>query len=135
MQRSAENLLKTYLGARTGEGVLAGRTKRGEGEKIHAVVWLCDLRDWTRLAEAIPVEDFFRSQNDFFDCTAGAVEHGGEILSYRVTRCSRSSPSVAPGGRSATLGVPQRMQFTVIGAAANEAAHLAGICKVLERWV
>jgi adenylate cyclase len=48
MQRSAEALLKTYLGERTGERVLAGRTKRGEGEKIHAVIWLCDLRDSTR---------------------------------------------------------------------------------------
>jgi hypothetical protein len=37
MQRSAEDLLKTYLGERTGKQVLAGRTKRGEGEKIHAV--------------------------------------------------------------------------------------------------
>src|SRR4029450_10001301 len=83
MQRSAEDLLKTYLGERTGERVVAGRTNRGEGEKIHAVIWLCDLRDSTRLSESIPVEDFFRSLNEFFDCTAGAVlKHGGEILSY-----------------------------------------------------
>jgi adenylate cyclase len=33
------------------------------------------------------------------------------------------------------LGVPQRMQFTVIGAAANETARLAGMCKDLKRWV
>jgi hypothetical protein len=39
MQRSAEDLLKTYLGERTGERVLAGQSKRGEGEKIHAVIW------------------------------------------------------------------------------------------------
>jgi adenylate cyclase len=83
MQRSAEDLLRIYLGERTGERVLAVQTKRGEGEKIHAVIWLCDLRDSNQLAEAIPVEDFFRSLNEFFDCTAGAVlEHGGEILSY-----------------------------------------------------
>jgi adenylate cyclase len=83
MQPSAEDLLKIYLGRRTGERVLAGQTKRGEGETIHAVIWLCDLRDSTRLSESIPVDDFFRSLNDFFDCTAGAVlEHGGEILSY-----------------------------------------------------
>jgi adenylate cyclase len=83
MQTSAEDLLKMYLGQRTGERVLGGRTKRGEGEKIHAVIWLCDLRDSTRLSETISMEDFFRSLNEFFDCTAGAVlEHGGEILSY-----------------------------------------------------
>ena len=33
------------------------------------------------------------------------------------------------------LGIPQRVQFTVIGAAANEAARLAGMCKDLKRWV
>ena len=83
MQRSAEDLVKLYLGERTGEHVLAGRTKRGEGERIHAVIWLCDLRDSTRLSEALPVERFFRSLNEFFDCTAGAVlNQGGEILSY-----------------------------------------------------
>jgi adenylate cyclase len=189
MQQSAENLLKTYLGERTGERVLAGRTKRGQGEKIHAVIWLCDLRDSTRLAESIPVEDFFRSLNDFFDCTAGAaLAHGGEILSYigdavlaifaiggteRPLReaCFREEGACAAAlaaawearsrvdalnqRREATgepplafglalhvgdvmygnLGVPERMQFTVIGAAANEAARLAGMCKDLKRWV
>ena len=83
MRRSAEDLLKTYLGERTGERVLAGRTTRGEGEKIHAVILLCDLRDSTALSQSVAVEDFFRTLNEFFDCTAGAVlEHGGEVLSY-----------------------------------------------------
>ena len=67
MQRSAGDLVTLYLGERTGEHVLAGRTKRGEGERIHAVIWLCDLRDSTRLSEALPVERFFRSLNEFFE--------------------------------------------------------------------
>jgi adenylate cyclase len=33
------------------------------------------------------------------------------------------------------LGVAQRLQFTVIGATANEAARLAGMCRDLGRWV
>jgi adenylate cyclase len=189
MQRSAEALLKTYLGERTGERVLAGRTKRGEGEKIHAVIWLCDLRDSTRLSESMPVEDFFRALNDFFDCTAAAVlDHGGEILSYigdavlaifaiggtdrplreacfpeegactaalAAARDAQSRVDALNQRRDAkgepplefglalhvgdvmygNLGIPQRMQFTVIGAAANEAARLAGMCKDLKRWV
>jgi adenylate cyclase len=189
MQPSAEDLLKTYLGERTGERVLAGQTTRGEGEKIHAVIWLCDLRDSTRLSETIPVEDFFRSLNEFFDCTAGAVlDHGGEILSYigdavlaifaiggaeRPLRdvCFREEGACAAALAAArdararvdalnqrreqagepllhfglalhvgdvmygNLGVSQRMQFTVIGAAANETARLAGMCKDLGRWV
>ncbi len=189
MGRSAEDLLKTYLGERTGERVLAGQTKRGEGEKIHAVIWLCDLRDSTRLSQSIAVEDFFRSLNEFFDCTAGAVlEHGGEILSYigdavfaifpiggterplreacfpeegacaaalaaavdARTRVDALNQRRKRRGESrlnfglaihvgdvmyGNLGVAQRMQFTVIGAAANEAARLADMCKGLGRWV
>jgi adenylate cyclase len=189
MQPSAEDLLKIYLGDSTGGHVLAGRTKRGEGETIHAVILLCDLRDSTRLSKSIPVEDFFLSLNEFFDCTAGAVlNHGGEILSYigdavlaiftiggterplgeacfreegacaaalaaardarsRVDafnqrRVSRDEPPLEFGlalhvgdVMYGNLGVPQRMQFTVIGAAANEAARLAGMCKDLKRWV
>ena len=73
MQPSAEDLLKIYLGHRTGGRVLAGRTKLGEGETIHAVILLCDLRDSTRLSKSIPMKDFFRSLNEFFDCTAEAV--------------------------------------------------------------
>lgn len=189
MQRSAEDLLKTYLGERTGERVLAGQTKRGEGEKIHAVIWLCDLRDSTRLSESVPVESFFRSLNEFFDCTAGAVlKQGGEILSYigdavfaifpiggterplgevcfREEGACAAALAAARDARSrvdalnqrretrgepplefglalhvgdvmyGNLGVPERMQFTVIGAAANKAARLAGMCKNLGRWV
>ncbi len=189
MQRPTEDLLKTYLGERTGEHVLAGRTTRGEGEKIHAVIWLCDLRDSTRLSESIPVEEFFRTLNEFFDCTAGAVlEHGGEILSYigdavfaifeiggteRPLRqaCFREEGACAAALAAArdarsrvdalnqrrgtkgepplefglaihvgdvmygNLGIDQRMQFTVVGAAANEAARLAGMCKVMGRWI
>ena len=33
MQRSVEDLVKTYLGELTGKQVFAGRTKRCEGEK------------------------------------------------------------------------------------------------------
>ena len=189
MQPSPEALLKTYLGQCPGELVLAGRTKRGEGEKIHAVIWLCDLRDSTWLSETLPVEDFFRTLNEFFDCTAGAVmEHGGEILGYLgdavfaifpiggaerplVEACFREEGACAAALAAArgarlrvdalnrqrvsrgepplefalalhvgdvmygNLGVPQRMQFTVIGAAANEAARLAAQCKDLDRWV
>lgn len=188
MQPSAKNLLKTYLGKRTGERVLAGQTQRGEGETIHAVIWLCDLRDSTLLSGSVPLEEFFRTLNDFFDCTAGAVlEHGGEILSYigdavfaifaiggterplrdacsreegacaaalAAARDARSRVDVLNEGRAkrgepplefglalhvgdvmyGNLGVPQRMQFTVIGTAANEAARLAAMCKDLGHW-
>ena len=69
---SARGLLPIYLGKRTSKRVLAGQAKRGTGEKIHAVIWLCDMRDSTLLSESMPIEGFFALLSDFFDCTAGA---------------------------------------------------------------
>jgi len=55
----AKGLLPIYLGKRTSERVLAGQAKRGTGEKIHAVIWLCDMRDSTLLSETMSIESFF----------------------------------------------------------------------------
>lgn len=184
-RNSGEALLPIYLGKQTSERVLAGHAERGTGEKIHAVIWLCDLRDSTSLSESMSIEKFFALLSDFFDCTAGAViAHGGEILSYigdAVFAIFSISRSDRPGREAClseeracvtalaaardartrvealnearqrrgepalefglavhvgdvmygNIGIPDRLQFTIIGAAANEAAHLAGLCKTL----
>jgi adenylate cyclase len=186
---SAKGLLPIYLGKRTSERVLTGQAKRGTGEKIHAVIWLCDMRDSTLLSESMSIESFFALLSDFFDCTAGAVlSHGGEILSYigdavfaifpigesskplkevctpeegacaaalaaardarmRVDalnqiRQRRGEPTLEFGlalhvgdVMYGNIGVPERLQFTVIGAAANEASRLAGLCKTLGQTI
>src|SRR4029453_16448647 len=67
---AAEGLLPIYLGKQTSERVLAGRAKRGTGEKIHAVIWLCDLHDSTLFSETMSIENFFALLSDFFYCTA-----------------------------------------------------------------
>lgn len=189
MQPSAQELLYTYLGKRTGERVLSGLVNRGEGEKIHAVIWYCDLRNSTSLAESMPLESFLGILNDFFDCMAGAVlDHGGEILRFigdaalAIFPISGTSKSLreaciptegaceralaaARDARSrietlnkqrrdrgelplgfglglhvgevmyGNIGIPERLEFTVIGPAANEAAHLEALCKELDRSI
>jgi hypothetical protein len=75
--------LDTYLGKHAGERVLRGLVRRGDGEDIHAVIWFCDLRDSTAMADSMPRPTFLGILNDFFDCTAGAVlDHRGEVLRY-----------------------------------------------------
>ena len=187
MQPSAKELLSTYLGKRTGERVLSGFVKRGDGEKIHAVIWYCDLRDSTSLAESMPLESFLGTLNDFFDCVAGAVlDHGGEILRFigdaalaifpiggttkplqeACTPTEGSCQRALTAARDArsriealnkqrrdrgelplgfglalhvgdviygNIGVPERLEFTVVGPAANEAARLEALCKELDR--
>jgi adenylate cyclase len=171
-RRIAQNILDAYLGAQTGEKVLAGQIRRGDGEDIHAVIWFCDLRDSTPLADSMSRGDFLRLLNDFFECVLGPVlESKGEVLRFigdaalaifpvgadAAEACRRAVQAAeeaiarmaaANAKRSRPLGfgiglhlghvmygnigTPTRIEFTVIGAAANEAARIEGLCKTLE---
>lgn len=187
LRRNTSVLLDTYLGPRTGQRVLKGLTQRGDGENIRAVLWFCDLRDSTPMADTMPREDFLKDLNLFFDCMAGAVlEYGGEVLRFigdavlaifplSEAAGEPSSGSIAracynaidaareaerrlaevnavriSSGEGAlgygiglhvgevtygNIGTAERLEFTVIGAAANEAARIEGLCKTLDRPV
>lgn len=187
VRRTARSLLETYLGKYTGERVLRGLVRRGDGEDVHAVIWFCDLRDSTAMADSMPRSAFLGVLNEFFDCVAGAVlYHGGEVLRYigdavlaifpvgtpscgtrreccdAVTSC-HSALKAAKNARArmmalnqkraqsgepplryglalhmgdvtyGNIGVPERLEFTVVGAAANEAARMEALCKSLNQ--
>lgn len=172
-QRKAQNILDAYLGRQAGEKVLAGQIKRGDGEEIRAVIWFCDLRDSTPLAESMSREAFLDLLNRYFECVLGPVqERGGEILRFigdaalAIFPIGNDPASLACGkaldaaslamsrmkefnsGRETPLrfgiglhlglvlygniGTPTRIEFTVIGAAANEAARIEALCKTLK---
>ena len=172
LRRKAKNILDAYLGEQTGEKVLAGQIKRGDGEEIRAVIWFCDLRDSTPLADSMSREAFLALLNEYFECVLGPVqERKGEILRFigdaalaifpigndpAAVACSKALGAATlavsrmqkfNSGREVPLrfgiglhlgeltygniGTPTRIEFTVIGAAANEAARIEGLCKVL----
>ncbi len=80
---SSLTLLRTYLGRDAGERVMDGLVKRGDGEEVHAVVWISDLRDSTALANALSRVGYLAALNQYFDCVAGAViDNGGEVLKF-----------------------------------------------------
>ncbi|MGA8260051.1 MAG: adenylate/guanylate cyclase domain-containing protein [Arenicellales bacterium] len=191
IQRTAKTLLETYIGRHTGDRVLRGLIKRGDGEEIYAVIWFCDLRDSTALADSMQRPDFVDLLNDFFDCTAGSVlAHGGEVLRFigdavlaifpmDASTAGADGPGQCLAHRQAcraavsaareamerlgamnaerarhrqpvlragiamhvgevmygNIGVPERLEFSVIGAAANEAARLQTLCKELDQPV
>ena len=176
-RRTATALLETYLGRHTGERVLKGLVKHGDGEHIHAVIWFCDFRDSTPLAKTLGRRAYLRQLNRFFYCMAGAVlEAGGEVLRYigdavlaifpisgnEAEACERAvrAARIAAERVKATneknadkpplrygiglhigtvtygnIGVPERLEFTVIGAAANEAARVESMTKELKKPV
>ena len=173
LRRKAQNILDAYLGAQTGQKVLAGLIKRGDGEEIRAVIWFCDLRDSTPLAESMSRSQFLQLLNAYFEKVLEPVQkRGGEILRFigdaalaifpigsepAAVACARAldaaNEAVAEmkkfnAGRDTPLrfgiglhlgmvlygniGTPSRIEFTVIGAAANEAARIEGMCKTLK---
>jgi adenylate cyclase len=83
MRRTARTLLDTYLGPNSGERVLSGKIKRGDGEVINAVLWYCDLRNFTELSETLPLDEVIGLLNDYFEAVARPVKaNAGEILKF-----------------------------------------------------
>jgi adenylate cyclase len=81
--RIARSLLNTYVGRRTGERVLAGSIARGSIETISAVIWFCDLRGFTTLADTMARDRLLALLNDYFETMANAVAaEGGEVLKF-----------------------------------------------------
>lgn len=178
LKRVTRNLLNAYLGHQSGEKVLAGKIRRGDGEDIHAVIWFCDLRGSTPLADSMIRGEFLELLNVYFDCMAGAVlDGGGEVLRYigdaalaifpvdlktasytetcnkavaaandAIERMARVNEERHDSALPAlefgiglhlgdvmygNIGTAERIEFSVIGAAANEAARIEGMCKLL----
>jgi class 3 adenylate cyclase len=76
-------LLEAYLGQRSASQVLAGRSRRGTGEAIRAVLFYGDLRGFTALSERLAPEAVVAALDAWFDRVAGAVHaFGGEVLKF-----------------------------------------------------
>jgi len=83
LQRTASNLLDTYVGNNAGARVLAGQIRRGHADKIHAAIWLSDMRGFTTLSDRLPPEAIVDVLNRYFECQVPAVlEHSGEVLKF-----------------------------------------------------
>jgi adenylate cyclase len=170
--RKARNILDAYLGPAAGEKVLAGRIKRGDSEDIDAVIWFCDLRESTALADSMGRREFLALLNDYFECVLGPVlERGGQVLRFigdaalaifpvdgrpaeacaralaaarealaRMEKLNQARPRRLRFGIGlhmgqltyGNIGTPTRIEFTVVGAAANEAARIESLCKDLD---
>jgi adenylate cyclase len=83
LRRTATNLLDTYVGRHAGERILRGRIRRGDIERIEAVIMLTDLRDFTTMSEQLPGDQVIGMLNSYFDCVVPPIEaHGAEVLKF-----------------------------------------------------
>jgi adenylate cyclase len=177
----SENALGAYLGYGAAAKVLEGAIKRGAGDSIRAVIWVSDLRNFTKMSDALAPADTLLLLNAYFETMVSAVAvHGGEILKFigdgmlavfpvtvGVAEASRAAVSAAreaiarlevsnrtirvasdAEGRHllragivlhegevffGNIGAPDRLDFTVIGAAVNEACRVEALTKTIGR--
>ena len=73
LARIAETLVGTYLGRDAGRRILEGRIARGIAERIDAVLWFSDLRDYTRIADNAAPEEIIPLLDDYADAIISAI--------------------------------------------------------------
>lgn len=181
-ERLFHNILDAYLGEDAGRRVREGQIYLGSGQQIDAVIWFCDLRHSTPLAEKLGHEAFMEILNDYFAALAGAVmDNGGEVLRFigdaalaifpisddaydsctarrkaleaahdAIKRAAEMNAMRVEKGQEpfeygvglhvgrimyGNIGVPSRVEFSVIGPAANEAARIESLCKETKQTV
>ena len=79
----SRNLMDTYLGHSAGMRVLDGEIYRGVNETIEAVIWISDLRAFTRLSDSFAPPVVLGILNDHFERVVGAIkQHEGEVLKF-----------------------------------------------------
>ena len=81
--RTGRTLMETYLGQRSAQRVLAGTIQRGDVERINAVLWTSDMRDFTGLSARLQMEEVVLLLDEYFEAMAQAIKvNGGEILKF-----------------------------------------------------
>ena len=176
----ARTLLETYLGADAGGHVLTGEIDRHSVQRIQAVIWFCDLRGFSSVANRVPQEELVEILDAYLEAMARPVlDHRGQILkflgdgflaTFDLAQRRRESVCVdalaaasqlleyfprfnaerrAAGKQTLEFGVAlhlgevlygnigasERLDFTVVGSAVNEASRIEGMCRPLQRKV
>jgi len=81
LARIAGTLVETYLGRDAGRQVLKGLIRRGVADKISAVLWYSDLREFTRITDQSPPEQIIPLLDDYAEAVISAVyDNGGDVL-------------------------------------------------------
>jgi adenylate cyclase len=117
LRRTARTLLDTYVGQQAGGRVLDGQIRRGSGETIKAVIWLCDLRGFTNLSETLARDVLIDLLNCYFAPMCDAVaEQGGEVLKFIGDAMLAIFPIGADAARTcgAALIAAERAQAALI---------------------
>jgi len=79
--RIIETITDVYLGRDAGRKVMSGTITRGEVERIEAVLWFSDLRDFTGISDRAKPDQIIPFLNDYASLVIDAIHaHGGSVL-------------------------------------------------------
>ena len=88
---------------------LHGEIYRGRNDTIEAVIWISDLRGFTRMSDELAPPVMLGILNDHFERVVGAIEEqGGEVLKFMgdsvlaIFPTTRPQRMRSPGSRRAT---------------------------------
>jgi adenylate cyclase len=134
--RVTRTLMETYLGRDAAQRVLRGRIVRGVAERIDAVVWFSDLRGFTHITDTEP-EHVISLLNDYSDVIVSAI-HGVAELNKRRSAEEKPVTEMYLGLHVGevfygNVGSRERLDFTVLGPAVNEASRIAAMCRSVEQ--
>src|SRR5258708_10518731 len=125
LRRTARTLLDTYVGQQSGGRVLEGQIQRGTGETIRAVIWLCDLRGFTNLSEALSRDALIDLLNCYFGPMCDAVaSQGGEILKFIGDAMLAIFPIGDDAAKDAAMNAAKTCKAALIAAGRAQASLL-----------
>jgi adenylate cyclase len=81
LTRVARTLVETYVGRNAGRRVLEGSIVRGAVERISTALWMSDLREFTRIADAARPDELIPFLDDHAEAVIEAIHGaGGDVL-------------------------------------------------------
>jgi adenylate cyclase len=77
------SLLGSYVGRGSAARILSGSYRQGQGERMVAVLWACDLRGFTAMVDQQPFDAALAALDAYFIAvTEPVATRGGEVLKF-----------------------------------------------------